>query len=138
MKLCFTSSTALPPRHISPASLSAEGLLVAHFARPLLVSLSSSLGPVPRILPSSCAMCHPSVLMRGRDQPGRPLECDRATCCASTFLPLSFSFSYTHPLRLSLPLPPQTPELSTPGSLILNCAPASGVASMTANKTSEM
>lgn len=108
MKLCFTSSTTLPPRHISPASLSAEGLLLAHFAHPLLVSLPSSLSPVLRILPSSCAMCHPSILMRGRDQPGRPLECGRATCCASTFLPLSFSFSYTHPLHLLLPSSPNT------------------------------
>lgn len=48
---------------------------------PLSASFPES-SPLPTL-----PVCHPSVLMRGRDQQCRPLEFDRATCCASTFLP---------------------------------------------------
>lgn len=81
-------------------NLSAEGLLVAHFALPLPPSLACFffislplLCLIPRILLSPCTVCHPSVLMRGRDQRGRPLEFDRATCCVSLSVSLSRSLN---------------------------------------------
>lgn len=81
-------------------NLSVEGLLVAHFALPLPLFVffvcffhCPLLCLIPRILLSSCTVCHPSVLMRGRDQRGRPLEFDRATCCVSLSVSLSLSLN---------------------------------------------
>lgn len=88
MKLCFTS---IIPWNLSllHQNLSVEGLLGAHFALRLsLLFLSSPSASFPESSPlPTPPVCHPSLLMRGRDQQGRPLEFDRATCCASTFLP---------------------------------------------------
>lgn len=67
-------------------NLSVEGLLGVHVALPRSSPSPSASFPESSPLPA-LAVCHPSVLMRGRDQQGRPLEFDRATCCASTFLP---------------------------------------------------
>lgn len=77
-------------KHISATpNLSAEGPSGAHFTLPLPLLF---LSPPPASFPESSPLptlpvCHPSVLMRGRDQRGRPLEFDRATCCVSTFPP---------------------------------------------------
>lgn len=96
-------------KHISATpNLSVEWLLGTHFALPLpLLFLSSPSASLPESSPlPTLPVCHLSVLMRGRDQQGRPLEFDRATCCASTFLPpqLALSLFLPHSLFLCLSL----------------------------------
>lgn len=67
------------------------------FRSPLCPFRVSASFPESSPLPALPA-CHPSVLMRGRDQRGRPLEFDRATCCASAFLPPRLALSCSSPL----------------------------------------